>query len=145
MPSTRVDADFKRRASLAIIWQDLVMPVRAILGYQEIIVEEGQRLRLDRVLPYLQQVLTAAGILSDLVDRILETRPEGEAGADDPGSIQAKLRHDLRTPLNAIIGYSEMVLEDLDSSTGSEVLRPDLEKLLIEARHLLDRIDAIVD
>jgi adenylate cyclase len=145
MPSTGVDADFKRRASLAIIWQDLVMPVRAILGYQEIIVEEGQRLRLDRVLPYLQQVLTAAGILSDLVDRILETRPEGEPGADDPGSIQAKLRHDLRTPLNAIIGYSEMVLEDLDSSTGAEVLRPDLERLLIEAQHLLGRIDAIVD
>ncbi len=38
-----------------------------------------------------------------------------------------------------------MVLEDLESSTGAEVLRPDLERLLIEARHLLDRIDAIVD
>src|SRR5918994_2682387 len=145
MAGTRVDAEFKRRASLAVIWQDLVTPVRAILGYQEIIVEEGQRLQLDDVLPYLHQVLTAAGTLSELVDRILETRAYAATGADDPGSIQAKLRHDLRTPLNAIIGYSEMVLEDLEGSTGAEVLRPDLERLLIEARHLLDRIDAIVD
>ena len=29
-----VDAEFRRRASLAIIWQDLVTPVRAIHGYQ---------------------------------------------------------------------------------------------------------------
>ena len=29
-------------------------PVRAILGYQEIIVEEAQRLRLDDVAPHLQ-------------------------------------------------------------------------------------------
>ena len=26
----------------------------------------------------------------------------------------ANLRHELRTPLNAIIGYSEMLLEDVD-------------------------------
>src|SRR5690242_3481229 len=104
MARTGVDAEFKRRASLAIIWQDLVMPVRAILGYQEIIVEEGQRLRLDDVLPYLRQVLTAAGMLSDLVDRILEIKPDAETGEDDAYGFQAKLRHDLRTSLNAIIG-----------------------------------------
>ncbi|MDW6020413.1 adenylate/guanylate cyclase domain-containing protein [Mesorhizobium sp. BAC0120] len=145
MARTRVDAEFKRRASLAIIWQDLVMPVRAILGYQEIIVEEGQRLRLDDVLPYLDQVLIAAGMLSDLVDRILEIKADAETGGDDPDSFQAKLRHDLRTSLNAIIGYSEMVIEDLDRSIGADALRPDLERLLVEARQLLNRIDAIVD
>ena len=47
MARTRVDAEFKRRASLAIVWQDLVMPVRAIPDYQKIIVEEGQCLQLD--------------------------------------------------------------------------------------------------
>jgi adenylate cyclase len=145
MASTRVDADFQRRASLAVIWQDLVTPVRAILGFQEIIVEEGQRLRLEGELPYLHRVLAAAGTLSDIVDRILAPEPEAEADADDPGNVQAKLRHDLRTPLNAIIGYSEMVLEDLDGSLPGEGLRADIEKLLDEAKHLLDRIDAIVD
>jgi adenylate cyclase len=145
MTSTRVDADFKRRASLAVIWQDLVTPVRAILGFQEIIVEQGQRLRLEGELPYLHRVLAAAGALNDIVDRILDSSPDAGVDADDPRKIQAKLRHDLRTPLNAIIGYSEMVLEDLGSSSEGEVLRLDIERLLDEARQLLDRIDAIVD
>ena len=145
MTTKEVDPEFKRRASLAIIWQDLVTPVRAILGYQEIILEEAQRLRLEEVLPSLRHVMTAAIMLSDLVDRIVETKADAKTGADDPTSFQATLRHDLRTPLNAIVGYTEMVLEDLESSTGAEMLRPDLEKLLIEARHLLDRIEAIVD
>ncbi|MBS3651695.1 response regulator [Pseudaminobacter sp. 19-2017] len=145
MARTMVDAEFERRAALAIIWQDLLMPVRAIRGYQEIIVEEGQRLRLDDVLPYLHQVLTAARALSDLVDRIVDIKADAQAGSDDGASFQARLRHDLRTSLNAIIGYSEMVLEDLDGSNGADALRADIEKLLIAARQLLNRIDAIVD
>jgi adenylate cyclase len=145
MARTRVDAEFKRRASLAIIWQDLVMPVRAILDYQEIIIEEGQRLRLDEALPYLHQVLTAARALSELVDRILAIKADPETDEHHLDSSQAKLRHDLRTSLNAIIGYSEMVLEDLNSSIGTDALRTDLEKLLMEARQLLNRIEAIVD
>ena len=78
MAGTRVDADFKRRASLAIIWQDLVTPVRAILGYQEIIVEEAQRHQLDDVLPYLHQVLTDAGTLERT--RRPNPRDEGRCG-----------------------------------------------------------------
>ena len=128
------DPGFERRASLAITWQDLVMPVRTILGYQQIIVEEGQRLGLEDVLPDLNQVLAAAGMLSDLVDRILETRADEKSGGD---GLQARLRHDLRTSLNAIIGYSEMVLEDLDGSSGADALRADLGKLLHAARQLL--------
>jgi adenylate cyclase len=145
MASTRVDADFKRRASRAVVWQELVTPVRAILGYQEIIVEEGERLQLEDLLPCLHRVLDASRTLSDLVDRVLGTRADAETGEDGPEGIEAKLRHDLLTPLNAIIGYSEMVLEDLDGSAGADVLRPDLERLLVEARHVLDRLNAIVD
>lgn len=145
MASAGTDVDLKRRATLAALWQDLVTPARAILGYQEIIVEEGERLRLEDILPHLRRVLSAARALSVLVDRIPDIRADLESGADDPGSIPAKLRHDLRTPLNAIIGYSELVLEDLGSSFSAAALQPDIEKLLAEARNLLGRIDAIVD
>jgi adenylate cyclase len=145
MVSTRTDADFTRRARLAAVRQSLVTPVRAILGYQEIIVEVGQRLKLNDVLPTLNQVLDAAVALSGLVDRILDTKSEVEVDAGDLESVQAKLRHDLRTPLNAIIGYSELLLDDLNGTPAAEALRPDLDRLLVEARHLLDRIDAIVD
>ncbi len=32
----------------------------------------------------------------------------------------ANMSHELRTPLNAIIGYSEMLLEDLEAATEAE-------------------------
>ena len=46
------------------------------------------------------------------------------------------LRHDLRTPINHVIGYSELLLEDLED--GDEALiREDLEKILGSGRELL--------
>jgi adenylate cyclase len=147
MAESVADANFERRARLALVWQDLVTPVRAIVGYQEIAIEEGQRLGLTDELPFLEKALVAAGSLSAMVNRLRDLGPESEAATKngDLGGVQARLRHDLRTPLNAIIGYSEMVLEDLADTEAGEVLRPDLDKLLGEARLLLDRIDTIVD
>ena len=81
------DAEPERRASLAVIWQDLATPVRAILGHQEIILAEGQRLRLDDALPYLRQVLAAAGQLGDLVDRLAGA---GAATAGDDNLPEAR-------------------------------------------------------
>jgi adenylate cyclase len=140
------DSAFERRAHLAVVWQGLVTPVRAITGYQEIIVEQGKKLGLDDVAPYFDKVLVSAGLLSGLVDRLLD--PQSGTLVEGPGAIgdmQAKLRHDLRTPLNAIIGYSEMALEDLEGNAAADALSPDIGKLLAEARNLLDTIDAIVD
>jgi adenylate cyclase len=139
------DSSFEQRARLAAVWQDLITPVRAISGYQEIIVDQGRRLGLVTVAPYLDKVLAAAGLLSSLVDRLLD--PKSTLVADPYGLVdmQAKLRHDLRTPLNAIIGYSEIVLEDLAGTLAADALRPDVLRLLAESRNLLDRIDAIVD
>ena len=140
------DPDFERRARLSMIWQDLVTPVRAIVGYQEIIVEEGRRLGLDDLVPYLDKVLVAAGLLSEMVDRVRDPNAAAETDRpDEIAGVQARLRHDLRTPLNAIIGYSEMVLEDLAGVPRAKSLRADVEKLLEEAQRLLGRIDAIVD
>jgi adenylate cyclase len=143
-------AELGRRARLVMVAQDLVTPVRVILGYQEIIVEEGQRLGLEDVLPYLLNVLQAARTLHGLVERLLDpgagldiTEAEGHSG--DQAGIEARLRHDLRTPLNAIIGYSELALEDLGSAAHAERLRSDVERLLDEARRLMLNIDTVVD
>jgi adenylate cyclase len=143
-------AELGRRARLVMVAQDLVTPVRVILGYQEIIVEEGQRLGLEDVLPYLLNVLQAARTLHGLVERLLDpgagldiTEAEGHSG--DQAGIEARLRHDLRTPLNAIIGYSELALEDLGSAAHAERLRSDVERLLDEARRLMVNIDTVVD
>ena len=123
---------------LAVIWQDLVTPVRAILGYQEIIVEEGSGFGS-----------TTCSRISTGPDRRphaerprrpdpRDERRRGDGRRTDRPASKRQLRHDLRTPLNAIIGYSEMVLEDLDSSPAQRRCGTDVERLLIEARQLLD-------
>jgi hypothetical protein len=41
--------DFERRARLSVIRQNLLTPVRSIVGYQEIIVEQAERLGLPEL------------------------------------------------------------------------------------------------
>src|SRR3546814_374508 len=139
------DLEFRRRARLADIRQKLSAPVGAILGYQEIIIEEAERIGLEGARADLDRVLAAARNLSALIDRLLEfgSAPHAEAESG-MGDIEMRLRHDLRTPLNAIIGYSEIVIEDL-SGSAADLLKPDLEKLLGEARRLLGLVDVIID
>jgi class 3 adenylate cyclase len=139
------DGAFEQRARLSVVWQDLVTPVRAMAGYQELIVEQARALGLVDVLPYFEKVLASAGILAGLVDGLLAPEAQSSADAEALAGMQARLRHDLRTPLNAIIGYSEMAEEDLAGSTGTDALLADIARLLAEARSLLGRIDAIVD
>jgi signal transduction histidine kinase/DNA-binding response OmpR family regulator len=56
----------------------------------------------------------------------------------------AKMSHELRTPLNAIIGYSEMLLEEVEDLGQSEYV-PDLQKIQGAGKHLLGLINDILD
>jgi CheY-like chemotaxis protein len=58
--------------------------------------------------------------------------------------LLANVRHELRTPLNAVIGYSEMLLEDLEDQ-GSESLRSDLEKIHSAGGQLLALVNDALD
>ena len=138
--------DLERRARLALVWEDLVNPVRGIRGYQEIILEECRKLGLDELMPSFEKVLIAATALGDRVEDL--RYPAAKAPTETENDLvgeEARLRHDLRTPLNAIIGYTEMVMEDIDDMPLAEGLRSDLAKLLDEAHRLLGRVDAIVN
>jgi adenylate cyclase len=146
MTAGTAESALKRRARLAVVWQDLVTPARAIAGYQEIIAEEVAKLGLDDVLPYFDKVMISAKRLCEVVDELRDPPSDAaQEGTDGLADMQATIRHDLRTPLNAIIGYSEMALEDLEGNPAARALGPDIERLLAESRNLLDRIDAIVD
>ena len=54
------------------------------------------------------------------------------------------MSHELRTPLNAIIGYSEMLQEEARDD-GNESYLPDLGKILVSGRHLLELINGVLD
>ena len=58
----------------------------------------------------------------------------------------ANMSHELRTPLNAIIGYSEMMLEDIEiEEVDIEDQSQDLGKILTAGRHLLNQINDVLD
>jgi adenylate cyclase len=138
------DPNLAHRARLSVVWQDLVNPARAIVDYQEIIIEEAQRSGLSECMPDLDRVLQAARSLDALVDSLRDHNRAPRNPAEF-GGFQSTLRHDLRTPLNAIVGYSELVLEQIEDEGRARALKDDIDRLLAEARQLLDRIDAIVD
>ena len=55
------------------------------------------------------------------------------------------MSHELRTPLSAIIGYSEMMLEEIEDSGDGAGLAPDMRKIEGNARHLLGLINDVLD
>jgi PAS domain S-box-containing protein len=67
-----------------------------------------------------------------------------EAANRAKSTFLANMSHELRTPLNAIIGYSEMLGEEAEE-LGQADLVPDLQRINIAGRHLLDLINAVLD
>jgi PAS domain S-box-containing protein len=56
----------------------------------------------------------------------------------------ATMSHELRTPLNAIIGYSEMLIEEVEDLEDKSI-EEDLKKINGAGRHLLELINDILD
>lgn len=66
----------------------------------------------------------------------------------------SRLRHDLRTPLNAILGYSEMILEDIDELSRDDY-NPDnpeiiefiknLKKVHLAGSNMVSQVNEILD
>ena len=54
------------------------------------------------------------------------------------------MSHELRTPMNAIIGYSEMLIEEVEEAGDSSYL-PDLQKIRTAGKHLLALINDVLD
>lgn len=73
-----------------------------------------------------------------------EAKEAAEEANRAKSEFLANMSHELRTPLSAIIGYSEMMLEEMEE--GSDVgLVPDMRKVESNARHLLGLINDVLD
>lgn len=129
------------RALAASLRQEIQAPATAITDFLAIIIEDARALKLDHMLDDLDHMRVAGARLNAFVSSIVDG---GSSGRADGGSeaLYRGLRHDLRTPLNAIIGYSELLLEDMEG--GDHPLRGDLEKLKDSAHSLVGQIDSIV-
>src|SRR5215218_3357528 len=56
----------------------------------------------------------------------------------------ASMSHELRTPLNAILSYSQLLREEAEDAGQADFV-PDLEKINAAGKHLLGRINDILD
>jgi len=57
----------------------------------------------------------------------------------------ANMSHELRTPLNAILGFSEMILEDLQDDGGDEEMMEDMKKIHHAGQTLLGLVNDVLD
>jgi signal transduction histidine kinase/DNA-binding response OmpR family regulator len=76
-----------------------------------------------------------------------EASRRADAANQAKSGFLANMSHELRTPMNAIIGYSEMLLEEIDEEEQLSVsdLQPDLEKIQLAGKHLLTLINDVLD
>ena len=72
-------------------------------------------------------------------------KAEAEQANLAKSAFLANMSHELRTPLSAIIGYSEMMLEEVEDGGDDAGLAPDMRKIETNARHLLGLINDVLD
>ena len=125
------DSDTGHDTVLSNIRHNLRTPLNQIIGYSEMLQEEGEDLGLDAYVPDLQKIHSAGNQLLALInDNVASVRVE--SGKLDVESLQ----RDSRTLLDLIIGYSELCQEDADEKRHPTFIA-DLKKIRKAAQTLL--------
>ncbi|GAP94310.1 response regulator [Leptolyngbya sp. NIES-2104] len=78
----------------------------------------------------------------------MKTAQQAKAQAEEANATKSKflanMSHELRTPLNAIIGYSEILVEEINDLKVPSLI-PDVRKIHGAGKHLLGLINNILD
>lgn len=77
--------------------------------------------------------------------RLRETKNVADEANRAKSIFLAKMSHELRTPLNAVIGFSEILLEDIEFEGKNEAKRIDLERINSAGKHLLSLVTDVLD
>jgi len=101
---------------------------------------------------YFSKLLTRLQNVNDDLEHRVEQRTKelavekNNALASSRAKTQflANMSHELRTPLNAIIGYSELLIEDAEQGSQTELVE-DLHRINSSGQHLLAMISDILD
>jgi signal transduction histidine kinase/DNA-binding response OmpR family regulator/ligand-binding sensor domain-containing protein len=96
--------------------------------------------KLSRVREHAISAISKARILRELQ---LKNR-EAEEANQAKSRFLANMSHELRTPMNAIIGFSEILIDRLESQIDAKSLTF-IRSILSSGRHLLEIINDILD
>jgi adenylate cyclase len=135
MPDERLS-----RALTAFLRQEVQAPASAVTDFLDMIIEDARASGSDALLSDLGRMRSASLQLNAFVKTLIKDTSSDRQKDETLEAFHRRLRHDLRTPLNAIKGYSELLIEDMDSN-GDSTLRADLAKLKASADRLLGQID----
>jgi signal transduction histidine kinase len=99
---------------------------------------------------YYARIIASQSDLEDEVRKHVATSTElrnaivtAERADAAKSEFLARMSHELRTPLNAIIGYSDLIMEDLDPS--DQGFRADLVRIRESGRGLLHLVSNLLD
>jgi signal transduction histidine kinase len=81
----------------------------------------------------------------ETADRLRLAMEKAEKANRAKSIFLAKMSHELRTPLNAVIGYSALLLEEVETSEGNSDLVADINQIHIAGRQLLQLVDEVLD
>lgn len=127
-----------KNAFLAYVRHELRTPLNVIIGYSEMLLEDATEPCPEHFISDLRKIHTSGkqllAVLNDLI--------EPSKNESDIETLERQVRHALRTPLNSIIGYSEMLLEEVED-IGKGNLVPELQKIRTAGKRLLAFIDDI--
>lgn len=76
---------------------------------------------------------------------VVAMRDKAIAASEAKSAFLSKMSHELRTPLNAIIGYSELLMDDVNDTLKKDSFIKDLKKIKLSGHHLLSIIKEILD
>jgi len=78
-------------------------------------------------------------------NRLMRAKELADKANRSKSIFLAKMSHEFRTPLNAVIGYSEILLEDVEAATIGGSKKSDLERINAAGKHLLSLVTDVLD
>jgi signal transduction histidine kinase len=98
--------------------------------------------------PAVARVAVAIGAFLQKLDRALSRHRLARLGAEDDERAETEflteLSHELRTPLNAILGFTQVLLDEIDGPL-SPSQREDVETIRTSGEHLGALVDDVLD
>ena len=106
------------RALTAFLRQEVQAPATAVTDLLDMIIEDARSFQQESMLADLNRMRSASEQLNVFVKGLIQDSSADRQKEESLDAFHRRLRHDLRTPLNAIKGYSELLLEDMDTDAA---------------------------